>query len=342
MESLSVSSFLQLARDRTILDVRSPGEYTQGHIPGALSFPLFSDAERAEVGTLYKQQGPEAALELGLRFVGPKMADFVHQAKQLSPDKQLGVHCWRGGQRSRSMAWLLRLSGLEVGTLQGGYKAYRHQVLSDFEQLRFADLRVVGGRTGSGKTKILRALREQGQQVLDLEALAHHKGSAFGNIGEEPQPTAEQFENNLHKAIAQLDGARPVWTENESRNIGRVFIPEGLWQAMKAAPLYNVSIPHALRLHNLVQDYAQTDPTELIAAFQKIERRLGGQHLKAALEALQVNDFHTAADVALAYYDKTYQYCLDNNSSPRIVYLDFDHADAEQIAVELVAVIAER
>jgi tRNA 2-selenouridine synthase len=334
-DRLPVPDFLLATAERPLLDVRSPGEYQQGHIPGALSFPLFSDEERAAVGTCYKKQGPEAALELGLHFVGPKMADFVRQARGLAPGRRLALHCWRGGQRSGSMAWLLRQAGMDVVTLAGGYKSYRQVVLTGTGLAQF-QLRVVGGRTGVGKTKILHVLAARGAQVVDLEALAHHKGSAFGSIGEAPQPTVEQFENALYAALAKLDPARPLWVENESRSIGRVFIPEYFWQQMRTATLFNIAVPEATRIDNLLRDYTHTDKSDLVAAFQRIDRKLGGQHLKAALQALEADDFATAARIALQYYDKTYQHGLDTNPSPDIRHLDFEQGSPEAIAEALL------
>lgn len=328
---LSAPDFLAERARRILLDVRSPGEYAQGHIAAALSFPLFTDEERARVGTLYKQKGKDTALELGLELVGPKMAGFVREAKMLAPKKCLAVHCWRGGQRSQSMAWLFRQAGFDVVTLDGGYKAYRQHVLEKNGTWNL-EMLVVGGKTGTGKTKILRALRDQGEQIIDLERIARHKGSAFGSIGEAPQPTVEQFENDLFEEISQLDPTRRVWVENESRSIGRVYIPVGFWQKMKAAPLLNIEIPGEARIQNLLADYVLTDKTELEAAFLKIDKKLGGQHLKTAIEALQRDDFATAAQIALHYYDKTYQHCLDTNPSPDIRQLKFDHGDPEKIA----------
>lgn len=331
---LPAPDFLEHRKNRPVLDVRSPSEYAQGHIPGALNFPLFTDEERAAVGTQYKQVGKEEALELGLRFVGPKMADFIQQAKLLAPHRRLAVHCWRGGQRSGSMAWLFRQAGFEVITLEGGYKAYRHFVL---ESLAHIDLWLVvlGGKTGSGKTKILHSLHALHEQIIDLEGLAHHKGSAFGFIGEAPQPTVEQFENDLFEASMPLDRSRRVWVENESRSIGRIYIPDGFFSKMKASTLVNVEIPEEARIQNLLSDYVLTDRTELEIAFQKIASKLGGQHLKAALEALQNNDFASAARIALAYYDKTYQHGLDSSPSPDIRRLSFDTGDPNTIAQAL-------
>lgn len=331
---LDVSDFMLECHSRVLLDVRSPGEYAQGHIPGAISFPLFSDAERALVGTCYKQQGKEQALELGLELVGPKMAGFVKDARKLAPERRLSVHCWRGGQRSGSMAWLFRQAGLEVVTLEGGYKNYRRYVLDSFQDTGL-DLVVVGGRTGSGKTKILKELARLGEQIIDLEGIAHHKGSAFGSIGEQMQPTVEQFENDLFHALSALDSQRCVWIENESRSIGRVYIPAAFWAQMRNSTLLNIQIPEEARIQNLLDDYVLTDKSELEAAFLRIDKKLGGQHLKAALEALQANDFATAARIALRYYDKTYQHGLENNPSKDIRKLEYDHGDPARIAREI-------
>lgn len=332
---LTPQQFLLLKDEAPVLDVRSPGEYAHGHIPGAVSFPLFSDEERAVVGTAYKQQGRDIAFELGLRFVGPKMEDFVKSARKMARNGKLGVHCWRGGQRSGSMAWLLRQAGLDVQTLDGGYKAYRQYVLDGFS---VTDLKmvIVGGRTGSGKTKILHALKNAGEQIIDLEGIAHHKGSAFGFIGEMPQPTVEQFENNLFEAIRQTSPDKRVWLENESRSIGRVYIPDAFWAKMKKAPLRNVKIPLEARVNNLLEDYVLTDKAELEVAFRRIEKKLGGLKLKQAIEFLETGEYEPAARIALEYYDKTYQYGLDTNPSPDIRMLEFDHGDPKKIAEELI------
>lgn len=328
---LTTPELLASRRERILLDVRSPGEYAQGHIPGAVSFPLFTDEERAAVGTAYKQQGPEPALQLGLTFVGPKMAGFVAQAGILAPSRCLAVHCWRGGKRSQSVAWLLRQAGFDVATLSGGYKFYRRHILAAFEQSKW-NIVVLGGRTGSGKTKVLRALREMGEQTVDLEALAHHKGSAFGSIGEAPQPTVEQFENDLYDALLGTDPQRRVWIENESRSIGRIYLPNGFWAHLKSAPLLNIDIPTDCRVQNLIADYTVEDKAALQAAFLRIDKKLGGQHLKAALAALDADDLAAAAEIALQYYDKTYQHCLDISVSPEIAYQSFDHGDPVAIA----------
>jgi tRNA 2-selenouridine synthase len=176
VKQLSVEEFLEKAQSLPIVDVRSPGEYDHAHIPGAVSIPLFDNDERALVGTKYKNAGKDSAVLLGLDLVGPKLAGFVKQSKKLNPQhKEVLVHCWRGGMRSGSFAWLLDTAGLTASTLVGGYKAYRNAVLSAFAEPR--NLIILGGKTGSGKTDILKELARQGEQIIDLEGLAHHKGS---------------------------------------------------------------------------------------------------------------------------------------------------------------------
>ena len=303
LHALSPSDFLGLTAP--IIDVRSPKEYAQGHIPSAVSVPVFTDEESAVVGTLYKQVGREAAVLDGLRIVGPKLASIVEQSRALAPDGRIRVHCWRGGERSASVAWLLDKAGFaEVSTLRGGYKAFRNHVLASFAEV--VDLRVLGGFTGTGKTETLRHLHELGEQVIDLEALAHHKGSSFGALGEEPQPTTEQFENLLWQALRSSDAHKPIWVEDESIMIGRCKIPDAFFDRMRASMLYFAEMPQGERADRLVKDYGRFDPDELAEAVKRIEKRLGPQHCKAALEALAARDLRTVALIMLTYYDKTY------------------------------------
>jgi tRNA 2-selenouridine synthase len=330
-QPLQAAEFLVESRDRVLLDVRSPGEYQHGHIPGAVSFPLFTDEERARVGTAYKQQGPEKALHIGLDIVGPKMTRMLQHAAELAPDKRVALHCWRGGQRSQSVAWLLRMGGFDVQLLGGGYKNYRHHVLEAFEN-RSWNLLVIGGRTGTGKTKVLHALGEAGEQIIDLEGLANHKGSAFGSLGQNEQPTVEQFENNLLDALNKLDATKTIWVENESRSIGRVYLPDAFYHKMKMSPLFNLEIPQEDRINNLVVDYALYPVEDLIASFERISKKLGGLDFKLAVEALESGNMHAATAIALKYYDKTYQHGLDMNPSSDKRLFSFNHSNPHQIA----------
>ncbi|MCX6181805.1 MAG: tRNA 2-selenouridine(34) synthase MnmH [Bacteroidetes bacterium] len=226
-KAYQIKDFLVHAETLPVIDVRSEGEFLQGHIPGAISVPLFTNAERAAVGTIYKQESKELAVQKGLEIVGPKLTSFVQQVKSHISGKEVLVHCWRGGMRSGSFAWLLETSGLTAGTLIKGYKAYRNYVLSSFTNP--LKLILLGGKTGSGKTKILHYLKEQGEQVIDLEELCSHKGSAFGAIGQKPQCSSEQFENNLSEILLRLDSNKRIWIEDESRNLGNIYIPESFW-----------------------------------------------------------------------------------------------------------------
>ena len=293
-----------LKKTHTLIDVRSPSEFAQGHIPEALNLPLFNDEERAKVGTLYKTVSPDSAFLKGLDFVGPKMSGFIKKVRKWSPENKILIHCWRGGKRSGSVAWLLNFAGFEVKILQGGYKNYRHQVLSQFAAT--CKIIILGGKTGTGKTAILHALKEKGEQIIDLEGLAHHKGSAFGWIGELPQPTTEQFENNLYEALRLLNPEKRIWVENESRNVGTVFIPAEFWFQMKNAPSIHLQVPSEERLKHLVAVYCNTQKEDLIESFRKIEKKIGAVRLKNCENYIADGKYESAANEALAYYDKTY------------------------------------
>ncbi|MEM9009459.1 MAG: tRNA 2-selenouridine(34) synthase MnmH [Cyanobacteria bacterium P01_F01_bin.86] len=301
-----------LAASGPILDVRSPGEYGQGHIPVAQSFPLFSDAERAQVGICYKEQGRDAAVELGFDLLGPKLGDMVREAKAIAPDRTVRVHCWRGGMRSGGVAWGLQMAGFQVMTLAGGYKAYRRKVRQIVQVPR--NILVLGGMTGTGKTLILQALHQQGQQVLDLEALANHRGSSFGNLDMPPQPSTEQFENLIADAFTRLDPDRPVWIEAESRRVGTCRIPEELFQQMDAAPTVEIVRPLEERLDILVAMYGQTERASLIEATERIRKRLGGQRTQKAVELIHNEQPHEVCKILLDYYDRTYRYDLERRN----------------------------
>ena len=335
MEKIQPTNLWLYKNDRILIDVRSPAEYAHAHIPNALSLPLFSDEERAKVGTLYKQVSAENALIKGLEFVGPKMAGFVKQAIKWSPNRKLLIHCWRGGKRSGSMAWLMQMAGFDVVTLDGGYKNYRNFILQRFENQPLKVI-LLGGKTGSGKTPILKELEKRSEQIIDLEDLANHKGSAFGWIGEEQQPSVEQFENNLYEVFRKINPEKRVWVENESRNIGSVSMPQGFWNQMKSAPLVHIEIPFFDRVNHLVNVYTQTSKADLILSFQKIASKLGTENLKKTIGWIEKDDFETAAAMALKYYDKTYMHGFENNTSPKKYILEIPQFDCEKSADKLI------
>lgn len=311
---ISVNDFIFQSNKGVIVDVRTPAEFEQGHIPGAVNMPLFTNEERVIIGTLYKKQGKDVAVEKGLEFVGPKMARFVKDAKLLSKSRPIFIYCWRGGMRSGSMAWLFRTAGLEVYRLIGGYKAYRTSFLEDILSQNW-NIIVLGGPTGSGKTAILEQLEKEGEQVVDLEGLANHKGSAFGALGQSEQPSTEHFTNLIHEKFRTFDRQKPVWCEGESISVGRVYIPKELFDRMQVSPFIYLSIPKEVRLKRIVEEYGRFDAELLIESFKKIERRMGGQHVKAAIEFIRENNIKEAASLALDYYDKTYNNAIEKHRS---------------------------
>ncbi|MGB8492233.1 MAG: tRNA 2-selenouridine(34) synthase MnmH, partial [Bacteroidales bacterium] len=229
-----IRTFLSLAETLPVVDVRSPSEFTAGHIPGSSNIPLFSDTQRETVGTWYSKGGRTKSIIEGLRLTGPSMYLKLKKALKIASSGKLLVHCWRGGMRSEAMAWLFSLGGIETVILEGGYKSYRHFVLESLSASR--KMLVVGGLTGSGKTGIIKYLTESGHQTIDLEGLANHKGSAFGSLGQVQQPSSEQFGNMLFSAVSKTLVGEPLWIEDESRNIGNVFMPENFYLNMQKSP----------------------------------------------------------------------------------------------------------
>lgn len=311
-ELLTIETFISLSAKHPVIDVRAPSEFQLGHIPGAINIPLFDDHERKVVGTAYKQVNRESAMYAGLEFAGKKLVKLAKQGERMAGNNRtLLVHCWRGGMRSKSMVWLFETMGITCYLLEGGYKSYRiwvREVLS-----LPLNLLVIGGRTGSGKTAIIHHLRNIGEQVIDLEGLAHHKGSAFGALGELDQPSTEQFENDLCLEILPLNSERVTWIEDESRNVGKCVIPTELFSRMREARTVFLDISRELRAKHLVSDYAQYDQEALGSCVLKIEKRLGGDRTREALESIAQEDYYQTAMITLHYYDKAYMYSLEKN-----------------------------
>lgn len=322
-----------LAAPGVLLDVRSPAEFTQGHIPGAVSFPLFSNEERSQVGICYKQKGRDAAVELGLAIVGPKLAEFVQAAKCLTSHRTLRIHCWRGGMRSGSMAWLMETAGFQVTLLNQGYKGFRHWVRNTLAVPK--PLIILGGMTGTGKTAVLQALAAQGEQILDLEALAHHRGSSYGALGLPPQPSTEHFENHLATTWATLQAQRPIWIEAESRMVGTCRIPNELFGPMLAAPVMQIERSRAERVALLLEVYGIADRDALIVATERITRRLGGQHAQRAIALIRAGNLAPAIEIVLDYYDKTYQFDLKRRPGP-IISIPVTGLSAAEAATKLI------
>lgn len=320
-----------------VVDVRTPLEFERGHIPGAVNMPLFTNEERAEVGTLYVKVGRDEAVHRGLEFVGPRIAQMVSRAREIvdafyggtcdttsdgcnvgsdlyhgdfqnnvGARKVIYLYCWRGGMRSGSVAWLLDTAGFDVCLVRGGYKAYRRS----FERMLVDgvwDFRVLSGSTGCGKTELLHHLGEMGKQVLDLEGLANHKGSVFGALGQHAQPSNEQFTNILHSVFRGLDPGRAVWCENESMSIGRVSMPPALYALIRRSPRVEVQMDVEQRLDRLMVEYGDFSTQSLADAFAKITKHMGREQVADAVAALERGEVRLAAGMALKYYDKVYK-----------------------------------
>lgn len=349
VQKINIEEFLALAKHHPVVDVRSPGEFIHAHIPGAYSLPLFTDEERKQVGTAYKQQSREAAIKIGLDYFGVKMRKMVEDAESLivshesltvsreselqgprtpdtrHPTPNLLIHCWRGGMRSAAVAWLLDMYGFKVYQLTGGYKAYRKWVLAQFE--KNYQFNIIGGYTGSGKTLLLHELQRQGKITVDLEGLAIHKGSAFGSIENIPQPRQEMFENCLAEKLQAAsdklqEGPGPgspsgesggvIWLEDESQRIGNLQIPMPLWYTMRKAPVFFLDIPFEARLRYITEEYGKQQKDRLEGSIQRIQKRLGGLETKNALRFLADDNYLECFRILLTYYDKWYFKGLHN------------------------------
>lgn len=349
VEQINIEKFLSLSRELPVLDVRSPGEYLNAHIPGAFSLPLFTDEQRKIIGTAYKQESRKAAVNHGLNYFSEKMKIIPgevinilnHWEKEInngdlfssppSGDRGRGllIHCWRGGMRSEAVAWLLNLYGYKIYLLKGGYKSFRNWALVQFEKKY--NLYVLGGYTGSGKTDVLKEMQRKGKMIIDLEKLANHKGSAFGSLGENPQPTQEMFENllavELWKTGMEVESNKingdedtksdktEIWVEDESRHIGHVNIPKTLWEQMRNSNLYFLEIPFEERINYIVSAYGVFDKKELVTSIMKIQKKLGGLETKNAINFLLENNLKDCFSILLQYYDKLYTKGLYNREN---------------------------
>lgn len=334
ISTIESTSLMAYKRFRTVIDVRSPSEFSQGHIPGAINIPVFSDEERAQIGTLYTCSGPDTALVRGLDIAIPRTGEYLGSLKASAPQGPVMVHCWRGGLRSAAMAEVFSQAGYEVSVLSGGYKIYRRQVREVLSKPRA--VLILGGYTGSGKTEVLRELQRMGEQTIDLEELACHKGSVFGALGKPPQPTNEQFENNLCHHWVDLDPGKPVWIEDESRMIGNVTLPEPMVEKLSRSVMIRLNIEKAFRIERLVNDYARFDKSVLAGAIEKIRLRLGGTETNMALEALRADDFNTVAEITLKYYDKAYLHTLERRRDLRIYDLETEDGHPRSAAQKIL------
>ncbi|MEO5650076.1 MAG: tRNA 2-selenouridine(34) synthase MnmH [Ginsengibacter sp.] len=343
IQPINIDKFIELSKVFPVLDVRSPGEFLQAHIPGALSIPLFTDEQRKIIGTAYKQESRQIAVNLGLKFFSERMKiipgevlktisefdKFKNHPLSSRPPEEKGllIHCWRGGMRSEAVAWLLSLYGYKIYLLKGGYKSFRRWALRQFEKKYF--FKILGGYTGSGKTEILISLRKRGKSVIDLEALANHKGSAFGSLGQSAQPSQEMFENLLAMELwktnfenetpsngeAQTKRSNEIWLEDESRHIGSVGFSQSFWEQMRNGNLFFLDIPFEERLKFVISQYSGFDKKLLVTAIMRIQKRLGGLETKNAINFLLEDKVTECFSILLHYYDKMYSNALYNREN---------------------------
>ncbi|MBL8523415.1 MAG: tRNA 2-selenouridine(34) synthase MnmH [Betaproteobacteria bacterium] len=337
----------QLQQFDTIIDVRSPAEFAEDHLPGAINLPVLSNQERIEVGTLYKQSSAFEAKKVGAALVARNIAAHIDAAMRDKPRnwKPL-IYCWRGGSRSGAMAHILRSIGWGALQLEGGYKAWRGQVIRELEQLpaRF-EYRVICGRTGSGKSRLLEAMAADGHQVLDLEKLAAHKGSVLGDLPDEPQPSQKMFESSIWLALSHFSSARPVYVEAESKRVGVLRVPESLMQHMRQSECHEVQTPPVLRVRLLREEYAHliANPSRLFAKLDCLKELHSGERI-AAWKALAVqhrwDEF--VADMLEHHYDPAYEKSMFRNyvkaqSATPLRVNEIDHGDFAMLAATLPA-----
>ena len=342
-----VATVAQLAEFDAIIDARSPGEFVEDRLPGAISLPVLDDEQRARVGTLYKQVSAFEAKKLGAALVSKNIARHIetHLLDQPRSWRPL-VYCWRGGQRSGAFSHILREIGWDAHRLQGGYKAWRRHVIEQLDLLppsfRF---RVVSGATGSGKSRLLEAIAARGGQVLHLEELAAHKGSVLGSLPDTPQPAQKGFESQLLAALSALDPARPVFVEAESRKIGRLQVPDALLAAIRGAPGLRIEAPLTARVEFLLRDYdyAVADPAWLVERLGHLRGLQSNETLARWQTLIAAGAFPVLVDELLTqHYDPLYQRSQAHNydsfgAATRYTTEKLDAASLDRLAEEILA-----
>jgi tRNA 2-selenouridine synthase len=309
-----------LADAETIIDVRAPDEYAEDHIPGAINCPVLDNDERIRVGTLYKQVSPFEARKVGAALVARNIARhletlFLDRPKSWRPI----IYCWRGGQRSGSMTTIFRSVGWDARQLEGGYKSYRQWVVAELQtRPRQFHYRVLCGATGSAKTRILQAIGARGEQIIDLEALACHKGSVLGVLPNAPQPGQKLFETQLLDAMSSLDATRPVYVEAESRKIGRLQVPEAMLEGMRAGECFRIEAPLPARVDFLLRDYVYflEDPDWLNRRLDALKDLRGKETISRwQAQASDGNWRVLVGELLEAHYDPLYERSQNRNYS---------------------------
>ncbi len=327
-----------------LIDVRSPDEYYKGHMPNSINIPIFNNEERSIIGKKYKNSGRENAVREGFKIIENKIDKLIKKIilikkeflisniDEFSNDKNIKIYCARGGMRSQSMFWLLEKFNYHCVTLNGGYKIYRNWVLNSFEDKQ--KIIVIGGKTGTRKTKIINKLKSLDYQILDFESLANHRGSTFGGLGMKEQPTNEQYENLIAEELNKFNQKKFIFVEAESPNIGKNRIPHELYKQMKNSRRFEIIRDQRIRIRELVNTYSIYQKNDLKESVLKISKRLGPQRTKSAIDSIDNEDWENVCKSVLDYYDRCYEHELKNKVDVKI--LDMKLCTDNEIINEII------
>lgn len=323
----------QSKEELTLIDVRSPKEFAEATIPGSINVPLFDNEERAEVGTLYKQAGSEVAKKRGLEIFSAKLPQFIATFESIETPKV--VYCWRGGMRSKTTATVLDLMDIHVHRLRGGIRSYRKWVVNTLEEQEFSPkMYVLNGYTGSGKTILLKQLKQHGYPMIDLEGMANHRGSIFGQIGLEPH-NQKKFESLLIQEMLRYKDAPFILLEGESKRIGKVTLPESLFNKKENGLQLFINLPLEVRVQNILNDYNPYEHKEqCLEAFQFIKKRIHTPIANQIEDNMLEGNFESATKLLLEfYYDPRYEHSLGHYSDDKKVIINAENLEEAYIAV---------
>lgn len=328
-QDIELHDLLKKQKEESIalVDVRSPQEFAEFRIPGSINIPVFNNEERAEVGTIYKQVGPEAAKEKGLEIFSAKLPEFIAEFQHLRKEKI--VYCWRGGMRSKTAATVVDLMGQQVSRLHGGIRSYRKWVVNKIqEQQSIPKMYVLNGYTGSGKTILLHRLKQQGYPVLDLEGMANHRGSIFGQIGLEPN-NQKTFESLVVQELERYDQSPFILLEGESKRIGKATLPLFLHEAKEASMQLFIHLPLEKRIENILHEYnPEEHQAQVMEAFQRIQKHIHTPAAKQIGDDIEQENFSSAVALLLEYYyDPRYEHTLHHYPEDKQIHIHADNLD---------------
>ncbi len=322
-----------------LIDVRSPNEYYKGHMPNSINIPLFDNDERSIIGTIYKKDGREKAVIEGLKFFEKKLELLldnlfinINTHKKNNIELSIRLYCSRGGMRSQSIAWLLEKYKLNPIILKGGYKTYRRWIIDSFSKKW--NIIIIGGKTGTGKTRLLSLLERYKYQTIDLEGFACHRGSTFGGLGMKEQPTNEQFENKIGEKLYSFKTSKNIYVEAESANIGKCKIPHEFFNQMKKSKRIEILRSESNRLKELIDTYSVFKKEELQESVLRIKKRLGPQRTKIAIESIKEEKWDLVCRSVLDYYDRCYEY--EKVGKENILLLDLTDRKYDEKIIEII------